>query len=103
MGAKDLALAGRGSSGDVDRAVMAELKLEGFSPGFALLVEGVDLVLIDVNAVDAAAHKTVFMSVQRLEDFLNAMLLDDASVEGLHFFSLAATRPVGLFLIEPVV
>ena len=103
MSTRNLALASFGPSGDEYRAVMAEFQLEGFSPGFALFVEGVNFVLVDVDAVDAAAHKTILMSVPRLADFLQTVLLNDASVKGFNLSCFAAARPVGLCLAEPVV
>ena len=93
-----LAFASFGSPGDEYRAVMAEFQVKGLSPGFALFVESVDFMLVDVHAVNATPHEDVLMGVEWLDDLLAPLVIHQGGQEGVGLFALLITSPSGVSL-----
>ena len=76
--------------------MVTEVEWEAADPGVDILIQEVSLMLVDVNAVNATPHESVFMSVEWLEDLLAPLVIHQGGQEGVGLFALLITSPSGV-------
>ena len=99
--ARNLCVGPLTTASEADKAVVAELNVEGFRPGFAFFMQSIRSMLVDINYIETAARQTVLMGVLGLINFDHALFSSKKSAEGKSLFVLSMTRPFGFIFCNP--
>ena len=82
--------------------MVAEIIGKMGNPGIGVFVKGIHIMLVAIEPIQPTANTPVFVSVQRLKDFAEAVFVNKQSVKHLSLFLVAITRPVTRILDEAV-
>ena len=71
--------------------MVAEIIGKVGNPGIGVSVKGIHIMLVAIEPIQPTANTPVFVSVQRLKDFAEAVFVNEQSVKHLSLFLLAIT------------